>query len=91
MTWKEESDKINFGGYVGDPPDEPPILQEKDAGTDVSALQSLLNIPWLPITGFFDDTTDYAVRAFQCSQGLKVDGVVDHATWAALERLATTR
>jgi hypothetical protein len=38
----------------------------------------------LPVTGVFGKPTTSAVRAFQLSRGLPVDGLVDTATWNAL-------
>jgi hypothetical protein len=40
--------------------------------------------PQLPITGIFGKQTRAAVRAFQESQGLPVDGVLGTTTWGAL-------
>ena len=38
----------------------------------------------VPVTGVFDAETDRAVRAYQQREGLKADGIVGPATWAAL-------
>ena len=42
------------------------------------------SIPDIEITGFFDETTQRAVEAFQLEKGLPVTGVVNKATWDAL-------
>lgn len=36
------------------------------------------------VTGSYDDRTEWAVRSFQESAGLPVNGVVDNATWDAI-------
>lgn len=53
-------------------------------GEDVKRLQNALNMPQNEIDGVFGDKTDTAVCTFQSSHGLKVDGKVGPATWAAL-------
>jgi murein L,D-transpeptidase YcbB/YkuD len=39
----------------------------------------------VPVTGVFDDATEAAVRAFQRTFGLTVDGAVGPQTWAKLD------
>ena len=53
-------------------------------GDDVKRLQKALNFPETEIDGVFGKKTDIAVREFQKNHGLKVDGKVGPATWAAL-------
>ena len=53
-------------------------------GEDVKKLQRALNFPEEDIDGIFGSETDKAVREFQRTHGLKVDGKVGPATWAEL-------
>ncbi len=53
-------------------------------GEDVKKLQKSLGFPEEDIDGAFGKDTDEAVRRFQEAHGLKVDGKVGPATWAAL-------
>jgi lysozyme family protein len=59
--------------------------------TTVRSLQYLLNAHGARITvdGRFGSATDAAVRAFQRSRGLVVDGIVGPATWSSI--LVTVR
>jgi peptidoglycan hydrolase-like protein with peptidoglycan-binding domain len=59
--------------------------------TTVRSLQYLLNAHGARITvdGRFGSATDAAVRAFQRSRGLFVDGIVGPATWSSI--LVTVR
>ncbi|MEU0257621.1 peptidoglycan-binding domain-containing protein [Streptomyces sp. NPDC006184] len=70
-------------------PFEQPPLQAGDQGEAVSRLQEdLLAVGCLEGGaggGSFDDATAAAVRFFQSCVGLEATGVVDDATWAALE------
>lgn len=43
------------------------------------------------MTGFFGKQTAAAVRSFQLSRGLAVDGAIGTATWNALLRVQPTR
>lgn len=65
--------------------DPPPVLQLGDAGPAVELLQKALNAHVLTVDGDFGLATHYAVCAFQASNGLVEDGVVDAATWKALD------
>lgn len=56
-------------------------LKKGSRGEEVKALQKALN---LIADGIFGDLTDEAVRDFQKSNGLKVDGIVGSNTWAKL-------
>jgi peptidoglycan hydrolase-like protein with peptidoglycan-binding domain len=58
-----------------------PELQVGAVGAAVSELQQMLGIA---VDGEFGPDTDKAVRAFQVSHGLDVDGVVATDTWSAL-------
>lgn len=58
-----------------------PRLQQGATGSDVSYLQTLLDID---VDGVFGPDTDKAVRSFQAEHGLLVDGVVGSRTWEAL-------
>jgi len=57
------------------------LLKVRSTGLRVKALQTVLQVP---ITGVFGNITDQAVRAFQRSQGLVVDGLVGANTFKAL-------
>lgn len=58
-----------------------PLIMIGTTGPIVSRLQQLLGID---NTGIFDAATDVAVRAFQASRGINVDGEVGPNTWGAL-------
>ena len=70
-------------------PFDQPFLQTGDEGEAVSRLQEdLLAVGCLTDGaggGVFDDATAAAVAFFQSCVGLDPTGVVDDATWAALE------
>lgn len=64
-----------------------PTLRRGSTGAKVRELQTLLRNQGFdpgPIDGDFGPLTENAVRAFQRSKGLVVDGVVGVATWTAL-------
>jgi murein DD-endopeptidase MepM/ murein hydrolase activator NlpD len=68
-------------------------MQKGDRGWDVAALQFLLKIRGYPqggLDGGFGPNTDAAVRAFQGSAGLAVDGVAGSGTLAALRQVPTS-
>ncbi len=68
-------------------PSSSPELASGDFGAAVSELQNLLKragVPTGPIDGDFGPMTQAAVRRFQSSRGLTVDGVVGPNTWSAL-------
>ncbi|MEB3209951.1 MAG: peptidoglycan-binding protein [Leptolyngbyaceae bacterium] len=65
----------------------PITLQRDDSGNAVSALQRrLAELGFYngPISGFFGELTESAVRDFQASRGLTADGVVGASTTEAL-------
>lgn len=68
-----------FRRHSGGP--SPVVLRLGDRGPAVTALQRALGVQ---DDGAFGPGTDQAVRAFQASAGLPVDGVVGRRTWDAL-------
>ncbi|MCP2167768.1 glycoside hydrolase domain-containing protein [Goodfellowiella coeruleoviolacea] len=65
-----------------------PLLKQGSTGAAVSRLQRALTAALgtaLGIDGDFGPNTDKAVRDYQGSRGLGVDGVVGPATWSALQ------
>ena len=68
-----------------------PVVRRGSSGQPVRSLQYLLRARGrtVAVDGAFGRRTDAAVRAFQRSRGLTVDGVVGPATWRAL--LVTVR
>lgn len=65
----------------GKAPAFPPKLKLGSTGPAVVDLQNLLGIA---PTGVFGSETDAAVRTFQTSRNLEIDGVVGTETWGAL-------
>jgi hypothetical protein len=47
--------------------------------------------PWVDIDGVFSATTERAVKRFQTSEGLKVTGTINNATWRHLLKVRPTR
>lgn len=67
----------------------PSTVQLGSTGDDVKRLQrvlarSFVHNPFGPITGTFDAGLDAAVRLYQSSEGLVVDGIVGPVTWSHL-------
>lgn len=67
----------------------PNTISLGSTGLDVKRLQRvlarhLLWNPFGPITGTFDSSLEAAVKSFQQSNGLTVDGIVGPQTWLAL-------
>ena len=66
------------------------VLQKGSKGEQVKALQRMLYAMGYnlgsnnPIDGSFGSKTDSAVRAYQKSKGLTVDGIVGAKTWGSL-------
>ena len=58
-----------------------PTLRRGDTGTAVGVIQRFLGVQ--PVSEFFGDLTEAAVKKYQRMRGLEVDGVVGPATWAA--------
>jgi peptidoglycan hydrolase-like protein with peptidoglycan-binding domain len=65
-----------------------PTLQNGSSGADVTRLQRILVelklLDYTGIDGNFGPQTEAAVKAFQQSKGLVVDGIVGTMTWQAL-------
>lgn len=63
-----------------------PTQSSGNRGADVLAIQHLLAHHGIPVSadGVFGPATDSAVRSFQSSAGLGVDGIVGPATWGRL-------
>ena len=69
------------------------LLSRGDTGDDVRVMQYYLaviaayydTIPEIEVNGVFDEATEAAVRAFQQTFGLAVDGIVGRQTWQAME------
>jgi peptidoglycan hydrolase-like protein with peptidoglycan-binding domain len=64
-----------------------PVLRRGSKGPDVRRLQqALVNLGFDPgsVDGDFGPRTEKAVRGYQTSRGLAVDGIVGPKTWAAL-------
>jgi peptidoglycan hydrolase-like protein with peptidoglycan-binding domain len=67
----------------------PTTISLGSTGDDVKRLQRVLarHLLWNafgPITGTFDSSLETAVKSFQQSNGLPVDGIVGPQTWLAL-------
>jgi len=62
-------------------------IRRGDTGPAVEEIQSILvSLELLPaVAETFDETTENAVRAFQQSRGIGVDGLVGDETWGALD------
>jgi hypothetical protein len=70
-------------------PEQPhrwPLVQRGDRGPAVEKLHDLLGVasPGEPGYGMFGPRTDAAVREYQATHGLDVDGRVGRQTWTAL-------
>jgi hypothetical protein len=63
-----------------------PTLRQGSSGPSVMELQTLLNAhgAHLVVDGQFGPLTAAAVRSFQASQGIAVDGIVGPITWSKL-------
>ena len=66
-----------------------PTLTRGDEGWFVNNAQNLLKILGYykeEVTSTFDIITEHAVKSFQADWKLRIDGVVDPETWAALDK-----
>ncbi len=63
-----------------------PTFQQGSTGLEVRTIQYLLNArgAGLVVDGKFGPRTNAAVRSFQSSHGLAVDGIVGQHTWSSL-------
>jgi peptidoglycan hydrolase-like protein with peptidoglycan-binding domain len=63
-----------------------PLVRQGDSGEKVEILQGLLNARGhdLETDGIFGPLTAAAVRSFQQSRNISVDGIVGPQTWSAL-------
>lgn len=85
-----DSSHIQYSGPINDG-DRPNPNPGPTPNADVMELQRLLRqAGFLPanfiVSGIYDQTTQNAVREFQRVNGLPVTGIVDAATWQALDR-----
>ncbi|GAA2442145.1 peptidoglycan-binding protein [Streptomyces macrosporus] len=65
-----------------------PVLKQGSSGADVERLQRALTAALgrtVGIDGLFGTNTDTAVRDYQRTRGLTVDGIVGSGTWGALQ------
>ncbi len=73
----------------------PGVLQSGDTGSNVRNLQYFVavvgefydTVPQIEITGVYDRQTEAAVRAFQQTVGLPIDGIVGIDTWQQFYRV----
>lgn len=64
-----------------------PSLKKGDKGQAVAALQEALvaaGVPYVKITGNYDDRTESYVLAYQQHEGITVDGIAGPETWGRL-------
>lgn len=89
------------GGMQDETPADERMLQMGDEGDDVAGLQEMLKELGYDlgktgankdgVDGDFGKKTDKAVRDVQTKAGLKVDGVADSKTYAALQTMLTAK
>lgn len=84
-TWRAAARALAY--IEADKPPPRPELAEGDRGKDVAYLQRRLNAHRLTVTinGLFDHHTRRAVERLQAGAALELTGVVDAATWSAVE------
>ena len=71
-----------------------PIVRRGNSGPVVEYLQKKLKELGYkpgPIDGIFGYLTERAVKNFQATHGLRIDGIVGPKTWAALEKSQEAR
>ena len=64
----------------------PDFLKRGSLGEDVEVLQWLVGTP---VDGDYGPNTDKAVRLFQASHDLEVDGIVGHLTWDKMRAIVS--
>lgn len=92
QTWQAlEGSAVGPAPQPGPPAPSPsgssrPTIRRGSTGTDVTYLQQRLRVFNYNVAtdGIFGPMTESAVRSFQASNGLAVDGIVGQQTWAAL-------
>lgn len=70
------------------------ILRRGSRGTAVSQLQNRLRVVGVyngPVTGYYGELTEAAIRDFQRSRGLSVNGIADPMTLGALQGVSPLR
>ncbi|MCA9333503.1 peptidoglycan-binding protein [Candidatus Saccharibacteria bacterium] len=77
---------VAFKPLSGNSSSTKPTLRKGDNGSTVSELQRALNQRGanLVVDGDFGPKTEQAVKNFQASAGIAVDGIVGPQTWGAL-------
>ncbi len=69
-----------------------PVLRRGDRGQDIIVIQATLNAADVgPTDGVFGARTEAAVKAYQVTRNIRVDGIVGSVTWRALEQRAFAR
>ena len=95
-TSSAEPANANQNGATTPNPSAPPYpgvqLRRGSSGPDVTVVQTQLRARgWtIGVDGSFGPGTERVVRTFQKNKGLKVDGSIGPATWAALWDLPVT-
>jgi peptidoglycan hydrolase-like protein with peptidoglycan-binding domain len=83
--------RVDAVGISADYPDPRPVLRTGSTGDAVGALQAMLRTLHfdLVVNLYYGSATELAVKVFQRSHDLNVDGIVGPMTWVALEQAAT--
>ena len=84
-------DRVDTMGIHTAFPDSWPVLRRGSTGEAVGTLQAMLRTLQydLEVDLQYGTATELAVKLFQHTQHLNVDGIVDPLTWDALERATT--